>query len=73
MACCNSIFVLQGLILRLHDVPNFRNDVPNNVFFVCVLGAIVEAMLITIVFFIQEIGDFCIFHIYVNFCNNITF
>ena len=32
MACCNSIFVLQGLILRLHDVPNFSNAVPSNVF-----------------------------------------
>ena len=32
MACCNSIFVFQGLILRLHDVPNSSHDVPNNVF-----------------------------------------
>ena len=32
VACCNSIFVFQGLILRLHDVPNPSHDVPNNVF-----------------------------------------
>ena len=32
VACCNSIFVFQGLILRLHDVPNSRHDVPKNVF-----------------------------------------
>ena len=31
-ACCNSIFVFQGLILKLHDVPNSSHDVPNNVF-----------------------------------------
>ena len=36
LACCNSIFVFQGLILRLHDVPNSSYDVPNNVF-LCVL------------------------------------
>ena len=32
MACCNSIFVLQGLILKAHGVPNFSNDVLINVF-----------------------------------------
>ena len=32
VACCNSRFVFQGLILRLHDVPNSSHDVPNNVF-----------------------------------------
>ena len=32
VACCNSIIVFQGLILRLHDVPNSYHDVPNNVF-----------------------------------------
>ena len=32
MACFNSIFVFQGVILRLHDVPNSSHDVPNNVF-----------------------------------------
>ena len=32
MDCFNSIFVFQGVILRLHDVPNFSHDVPNNVF-----------------------------------------
>ena len=32
VACFISIFVFQGLILRLHDVPNSSNDVPNNVF-----------------------------------------
>ena len=32
VACCNSIFAFQGLILRLHDAPNSSHDVPNNVF-----------------------------------------
>ena len=32
VACCSSLFVFQGLILRLHDVPNFGHDVPNNLF-----------------------------------------
>ena len=41
--------MFQGLILRLHDVPNSSHGVPNNVCFV--FGAIVEAMLIKIVFF----------------------
>ena len=37
VACCNSIFVFQGLILRLPDVPNSSDGVPNNLFlFVCV-------------------------------------
>ena len=61
MACCNSIFVFQGVILVLHDVPNSSHDMHNNVF--CVLGAIVEARLIKIVFFIQKMRGFCIFFI----------
>ena len=32
VACCNSIFVFQGLILILHNVPNPSHDVPKNVF-----------------------------------------
>ena len=32
VACCNSIFVFQGLIWELQDVPNSSHDVPNNVF-----------------------------------------
>ena len=55
MACCNSIFVFQGLILRLHDVPNSSHDVSNTVF-LCVW-----AIVIKIVFFIQEMRRFCIF------------
>ena len=31
------------------------------IMYFCVFGAIVEAMLIEIVFFIQEMGRFCIF------------
>ena len=59
MACCNSIFVLQGLILGLHDVLTFSNAVPNKMYF-GVFRAI-SAMLIKIVFFIQEMGGLCIF------------
>ena len=37
VACCNSIFVFQGLILRLHDVSSSSHDVPSNVFFMCLV------------------------------------
>ena len=29
MACCNYIFMLQELILWLHNMSNFSNDVPS--------------------------------------------
>ena len=62
VACCNSIFVFQGLILRLHDVPNSTHVVPNNVF-LCVW-----CNCCAIVFFLfrkQEV--FVFFYIDVNF------
>ena len=66
VACCNSILVFQGLILRLHDVPNSSLDVPN--MYLCVFGAIVEAMLIKIVFFYGGNERFLtFFYIDVNF------
>ena len=40
MACCNSIYLFQGLILRLHDVPNLA--MMCLIMYFCVCGAIVE-------------------------------
>ena len=56
MACCNSIFVFQGLILRLHDMCLIL-VMMCLIMHCCVFGGIAKAMLIIIVFFIQEMRN----------------
>ena len=61
VACCNSVFVFQGLILRLPDVPNSSHAVPNKLFlFLCVLVQLSRQCELNCVFFIQEMRGFCI-------------
>ena len=41
VACCNSIFMFQGLILRLHDVPKSVGLMMCLIMYLCVFCAIV--------------------------------
>ena len=60
MACCNSIFVLQWLILRLHDMCLILGMMCL-IMHCCVFGAIAKAMLIIIVFFYSRNERFLYF------------